>query len=74
MNLSLWMYEISFFGSKSLPTSALSVCFSTLSAMKVPWCTAGRNALFHSGGPTVVGTSGQSTTKPGRFLLSVPSP
>ena len=30
--------------------------------------------LFQSGGPTVVGTSGHSTTKPGRFLLSVPSP
>ena len=42
--------------------SRLSVCFSTLSEMYVPWWTAGRNALFHSGGPTVVGTSGQSTT------------
>src|SRR5215467_3680116 len=35
---------------------------------------AGRNALLHNGGPTVVGTSGHSTTKPGRFLFSVPSP
>ena len=32
------------------------------SEMNVPWCTAGRNALFHSGGPTVVGMSGHSTT------------
>jgi len=30
--------------------------------MKVPWLTAGRKPLLHSGGPTVVGTSGQSTT------------
>src|SRR5882724_11504104 len=35
---------------------------------------AGRKALFHSGGPTVVGTSGHSTTYAGRFLFSVPSP
>src|SRR5215813_9369319 len=35
---------------------------------------AGRKELFHSGGPTVVGTSGQRTTKPGRFLFSTPSP
>src|SRR6266436_920403 len=35
---------------------------------------AGRNALFHSGGPTVVGTSGHSTTYPGRFSFAVPSP
>jgi hypothetical protein len=50
----------SFFGSNSLPI--ISLRFSTLLGMNVPWCTAGRNALFHSGGPTVVGTSGQSTT------------
>jgi hypothetical protein len=35
---------------------------------------AGRKALFQSGGPTVVGTSGQRTTKPGRFSFSVPKP
>src|SRR5215813_11162331 len=35
---------------------------------------AGRKELFNSGGPTVVGTSGQRTTKPGRFLFSTPSP
>jgi hypothetical protein len=74
VNFSLLMYAISFFGSKSFPTSAAGACFSTLSAMNVPWCTAGRNALFHSGGPTVVGTSGQRTTKPGRLVLSVPNP
>ena len=32
------------------------------SAMNVPWCTAGRNALFQSGGPTVDGILGHSTT------------
>src|SRR3954471_21482996 len=68
------MYEMSFFGSKSFPTIDPSGCFSALSAMKVPWWTAGRNALFHNGGPTVVGTSGQRMTYPGRFLLSVPRP
>src|SRR5262245_57757629 len=66
------MYETSFVGSKSLPTSWSG--FSVLLEMYVPWCTAGRKALFQSGGPTVVGMSGHRTTKPGRFLFSVPSP
>src|SRR6266851_10249401 len=60
------MSAISFLGSNFLSF--------TLSEMYVPWCTAGKNAEFQSGGPTVVGTSGQSTTNPGRFLFSVPSP
>jgi hypothetical protein len=55
------MNEISFFGSKSLPIDLVGLLLD-LSEMNVPWCTAGRNALFHSGGPTVVGTSGQRTT------------
>ena len=54
------MYETSFFGSKSLPM--ISFLFSTLLEMNVPWFTAGRKALFHSGGPTVVGVCGQRTT------------
>jgi hypothetical protein len=66
------MYETSFFGSNSLPM--ISFLFSTLLEMNVPWCIAGRNELPHSGGPTVVGVSGQRTTKPGRFLFSVPRP
>ena len=66
------MKDTSFFGSKSLPT--IWSGRSTLSEINVPWCMAGRNALFHKGGPTVVGTSGQSTTKPGRLLLPVPRP
>jgi hypothetical protein len=72
VNLSLLTNDTSDFGSKSFSTT--TSFFSTLFLMNVPWCTAGRNWLFHSGGPTVVGISGQRTTKPGRFVLSVPRP
>src|ERR1700757_3899918 len=60
------MFGISFCGSNSF------ACVSSVTY--VPWYIGGKNAEFHSGGPTVVGTSGHNTTKLGRFLFCVPSP